>query len=62
VALAVEPGVPALVAAAVALAVVPVPVVEEVRSLPVVTVADEGLVGLSVHAVAQSPRPTSKTV
>jgi hypothetical protein len=59
VALAVEPGVPAL-AAAVALAV---PEVEELRSaLPVVTVADEGLVGLSVHAVAQSARPTNKTV
>jgi len=29
---------------------------------PVVTVAEDGLVGLSVHAVAQSPRPTSRTV
>jgi len=36
--------------------------VDVLLPLPVVTVADEGLVGLSVHAEAQSPRPISKTV
>src|SRR6266542_670041 len=48
-------------------AVAVVPAAAAVRSaalvpLPVVTVAEDGLVGLSVHAVAQSPRPTSTTV